>query len=86
MLVLGCNHPPARSFRAFGGRDVIEGDGVDVTQSGPGGDPIRNPDVLPTGKNMHALDPNSIPTKVGTLRDDELGEKCCAGSLQYCLL
>merc|ERR1719253_1216692 len=30
---------------------------------GPGGDPVRNPDVLPTGKNMHALDPQSIPTK-----------------------
>ncbi|MEL7034590.1 MAG: magnesium chelatase subunit H [Cyanobacteria bacterium J06592_8] len=29
---------------------------------GPGGDPIRNPNVLPTGKNMHALDPQSIPT------------------------
>jgi magnesium chelatase subunit H len=29
---------------------------------GPGGDPIRNPDVLPTGKNMHALDPQAIPT------------------------
>jgi magnesium chelatase subunit H len=28
----------------------------------PGGDPIRNPAVLPTGGNMHALDPNSIPT------------------------
>jgi magnesium chelatase subunit H len=30
---------------------------------GPGGDPIRNPDVLPTGKNIHALDPQSIPTQ-----------------------
>jgi len=29
----------------------------------PGGDPIRNPDVLPTGRNMHALDPSAIPTK-----------------------
>merc|ERR1711967_218561 len=29
---------------------------------GPGGDPIRNPLVLPTGKNMHALDPQAIPT------------------------
>ncbi|MGD1939446.1 MAG: magnesium chelatase subunit H [Cyanophyceae cyanobacterium] len=29
---------------------------------GPGGDPVRNPMVLPTGKNMHALDPQSIPT------------------------
>ena len=29
---------------------------------GPGGDPIRNPGVLPSGKNMHALDPQAIPT------------------------
>merc|ERR1719384_2217450 len=29
----------------------------------PGGDPIRNPDVLPTGRNMHALDPAAIPTQ-----------------------
>lgn len=31
-------------------------------EPGPGGDPIRNPMVLPTGKNIHALDPQSIPT------------------------
>ena len=35
------------------------------TEPGPGGDPIRNPSVLPTGKNIHALDPQSIPTVVG---------------------
>lgn len=29
---------------------------------GAGGDPIRNPNVLPTGRNIHALDPQSIPT------------------------
>jgi magnesium chelatase subunit H len=29
---------------------------------GPGGDPVRTPEVLPTGKNIHALDPQSIPT------------------------
>ena len=34
-------------------------------EPGPGGDPIRNPMVLPTGKNIHALDPQSIPTQVG---------------------
>ncbi|XP_002966703.2 magnesium-chelatase subunit ChlH, chloroplastic isoform X1 [Selaginella moellendorffii] len=31
-------------------------------EPGPGGDPIRNPKVLPTGKNIHALDPQAIPT------------------------
>ena len=39
--------------------DALEGKFI---PPGPGGDPIRNPDVLPTGKNMHALDPQSIPT------------------------
>jgi len=34
----------------------------DFLMPAPGGDPIRNPDVLPTGRNMHALDPSSIPT------------------------
>ena len=39
--------------------DALEGKFI---TPGPGGDPIRNPDVLPTGKNMHGLDPQSIPT------------------------
>jgi magnesium chelatase subunit H len=40
-------------------QEALEGKYV---MPGPGGDPIRNPKVLPTGKNMHALDPQSIPT------------------------
>jgi magnesium chelatase subunit H len=39
--------------------EALEGQ---YTEPGPGGDPIRNPNVLPTGKNIHALDPQSIPT------------------------
>ena len=42
--------------------EALEGQ---YTLPGPGGDPIRNPGVLPTGKNIHALDPQSIPTQVG---------------------
>merc|ERR1719327_329230 len=34
----------------------------EYVEPGPGGDPIRNPNVLPTGKNIHALDPQAIPT------------------------
>ncbi len=37
-------------------------------EPGPGGDPIRNPNVLPTGKNIHALDPQSIPTQASAIR------------------
>jgi hypothetical protein len=40
-------------------KEALEGRYV---EPGPGGDPIRNPLVLPTGKNIHALDPQSIPT------------------------
>eukprot|EP00897_Mesotaenium_endlicherianum_P008092 jgi/Mesen1/7310/ME000374S06668 len=40
-------------------KDALEGKFV---EPGPGGDPIRNPKVLPTGKNIHALDPQAIPT------------------------
>lgn len=28
-----------------------------------GGDPIRNPDALPTGRNMYGFDPSRVPTK-----------------------
>eukprot|EP00871_Galdieria_phlegrea_P003759 jgi/Galph1/4384/GphlegSOOS_G3038.1 len=51
---------------------------------GPGGDPIRNPDVLPTGKNIHALDPQSIPTKAAIdtakIVVDRLLERQCLSS------
>ena len=40
-------------------KDALDGKYV---LPGPGGDPIRNPKVLPTGKNIHALDPQAIPT------------------------
>merc|ERR1711916_277603 len=48
---------------------------------GPGGDPIRNPGVLPSGKNIHALDPQSIPTRAAVAAAkgvvDKLIERQC---------
>merc|ERR1719491_699444 len=41
----------------------------------PGGDPIRNPDVLPTGRNMHALDPSSIPTQAAVEISESVTKK-----------
>jgi magnesium chelatase subunit H len=41
---------------------LIKGLEGEYTLPGPGGDTVRNPMVLPTGKNIHALDPQSIPT------------------------
>ena len=41
----------------------------------PGGDPIRNPNVLPTGRNMHALDPSAIPTKAAVDVSEDVVDK-----------
>ncbi|VAW83702.1 CobN-like chelatase BtuS for metalloporphyrine salvage [hydrothermal vent metagenome] len=43
--------------------------------SATGGDPIRSPDALPTGKNLYGFDPSKIPTQAAweagkTLMDD----------------
>ena len=40
-------------LRALGGRFI---------RPVPGGDLIRNPDILPTGRNIHAFDPFRMPT------------------------
>ena len=45
-------------------------------EPGPGGDPIRNPMVLPTGKNIHALDPQSIPTQAALKSARVVVERC----------
>ena len=42
---------------------------------GPGGDPIRNPGVLPSGKNIHALDPQSIPTTAAVAAAESVVDK-----------
>ena len=41
----------------------------------PGGDPVRNPTVLPTGKNIHALNPQSLPTIAALDSDRGVVEK-----------
>jgi len=52
-------------------------------EPGPGGDPIRNPGVLPTGKNIHALDPQAIPTQAAVKSARIVVERC---ALLYLLL
>ena len=42
---------------------------------GPGGDPVRTPEVHPTGRNMYQLDPTNIPTEIAWRRGEEIAEK-----------
>ncbi len=54
-------------------------------EPGPGGDPIRNPGVLPTGKNIHALDPQSIPTQAAVKSARVVVDRCACAVLLMCL-
>ena len=49
---------------------------------GPGGDPIRNPGVLPSGKNIHALDPQAIPTRAAVAAAKGVVDKLIARQRQ----
>ena len=51
--LLGEDHELPALMQALGGRFV---------RPVPGGDLIRSPDVLPTGRNIHAFDPFRMPT------------------------
>jgi len=50
---LGCETEMAGLLAALGGHYL---------RPVPGGDLIRNPDILPTGRNIHAFDPFRMPT------------------------
>ncbi|MBA1147561.1 cobaltochelatase subunit CobN [Ectothiorhodospiraceae bacterium WFHF3C12] len=55
-----------RFLAALDGRFVVPG---------KGNDPIRNPEVLPTGRNFHGLNGNLLPTRVGFDLGAELAAK-----------
>ncbi|MGC4082309.1 MAG: cobaltochelatase subunit CobN [Vicinamibacterales bacterium] len=41
---------------------VLDGLSAKFIETSYGGDPIRNPDTLPTGRNMYGFDPSRVPT------------------------
>ncbi len=43
--------------------------------AGPGNDPIRNADALPTGRNFHGLDNSLIPSRLGYSLGEQLAVK-----------
>jgi cobaltochelatase CobN len=61
---------PANERRSF--LDALDGQFV---APGQGNDPLRTPDVLPTGRNFHALSGDLIPTRVAWSLAKDLAEK-----------
>jgi len=44
-------------------------------EPGPGGDVIRTPEILPSGKNIFQFDPTQVPTDLAMERGAEIAEK-----------
>ncbi|MBD2773363.1 magnesium chelatase subunit H [Iningainema tapete] len=93
----GGNEPQRREGREEEEREVREllGQGGDELRSllrglsgeyilpAPGGDLLRDgAGVLPTGRNIHALDPYRMPSAGAYARGREVGKKIIAGHLQ----
>ncbi len=67
--LLGEDHEMQGLMRALDGRYL---------QPAPGGDLIRNPEVLPTGRNLHGLDPFRMPSAFAVLDGQRQAEKLLA--------
>ncbi|MEM1658154.1 MAG: magnesium chelatase subunit H [Candidatus Jordarchaeales archaeon] len=55
--------------------DALEGKFV---EPGPGGDPVRSPEVYPTGRNTYQLDPTNIPSETAWERGSRIAEEYVA--------
>jgi len=43
---------------------------AEYVEPGPGGDVVQNPAILPTGRNIHAINPYSVPSAVAFARGE----------------
>jgi len=64
------------SYSQNGGEleNFVRGLGSEFVEQGDGGDVIRSPEVLPTGRNLTQFDPTKIPTPAAFERGAEIAE------------
>ncbi|HKE60313.1 MAG TPA: cobaltochelatase subunit CobN, partial [Pyrinomonadaceae bacterium] len=53
---------------------LVRGLRGEFIEPGPGADIVQNPDVLPTGRNTHAINPYSVPSAVAFARSQAVVE------------
>ena len=74
--------PAAEKYLASSGPDELKSllralDGKFI-EPGPSGDPVRNPRMLPAGRNFYSFDPDRIPSPAALKTGAELAEKLLA--------
>ncbi len=82
LISMGDGEQPAESFRqvlsnspAAEMNALLAGLAGEYIHPSKGNDPIRTPEVLPTGRNFHALDASLLPTRLGYELGVELATK-----------
>ena len=63
-------------------KNIIRALNGEFIEPGPGNDPIRAPDALPTGKNFYGFDPQRVPTKVAWKVGKKMAEDLIADHLK----
>ena len=56
-------------------QDFVKALAGEFIPTSTGNDPIRNPDAVPTGRNLHGFDPRKIPTKAAWEAGSKLARK-----------
>jgi len=62
--------------------NFLRGLGSEFVEQGDGGDVIRSPEVLPTGRNLTQFDPTKIPTPAAFERGAEIAENTISKYLE----
>ena len=55
-------------------QNIVRGLDFEFIEPALGGDVIRSPEVLPTGRNLYQFDPNKVPTETAVERGREIAE------------
>lgn len=63
-------------------RSFLQGLQMGFIESGSGGDAIRNPEILPTGRNLTQFDPSRIPTEIAFERGAEIAQNTISAYLK----
>ena len=51
-------------------------------EPGPSGDPVRNPKMLPAGRNFYSFDPDKVPSRTAMEKGAALAEKLLASEMR----
>lgn len=81
-LIFGLHFIESYSNNSSEVEGLLRGMNMDFIEPASGGDVIRSPETLPTGRNLTQFDPSRIPTETAMDRGREIADNTIAAYLQ----